>query len=155
MAGKFGYADIRGAITVPIVYDRLINGSAEVTAGLTDGKWQIIGKDGRTITPPCYDTCECLGLGFFFVTLGNEHFTIDKNGRRLPFVIDCLKESIFPDGEYIFWGKTFDREYLPAYRLARKGIIRRDGTSVIPCIYDDLRPSDRVAASGSSPLATA
>lgn len=155
LAGKFGYADIRGAITVPIVYDRLINGSAEVTAGLTDGKWQIIGKDGRTITPPCYDTCECLGLGFFFVTLGNEHFTIDKNGRRLPFVIDCLKESIFPDGEYIFWGKTFDREYLPAYRLARKGIIRRDGTSVIPCIYDDLRPSDRVAASGSSPLATA
>ena len=149
--GKFGYVDLRGTITVPPVYDRLVNGGAEVAAGLKDGKWQIVGMDGRTITPLCYDTCVRLGYGFFFVTLGDEHFTIDRNGRRLPIVIDNLNESIFPDSEYIFWGKAFKCEYLPAYRRARKGIIRRDGTEVIPCIYDDLRPlrpgcGDRIIA---------
>ncbi len=148
---KFGYADIRGTITVPPVYERLVNGEVGVAAGLTGGKWQIIGTDGRTITPPNYDTCTCLGNGFFLVTIEGEHFTLDRNGRRLPFVIDCLKEETFADSEYMLWGKAFQRDFIPAYRLGHKGIIRRDGTLVIPCIYDDLRPlcpgcGDRIIA---------
>lgn len=137
---KFGCADIRGTITVPPIYDRLLDGGGGILAGLTGEKWQIIGSDGRTITPPCYDTCACLGDGFFFVTVESDHFTLDRNGRRLPFVIDCLKENMFADKPYMLWGKAFRHEFIPAYRLGRKGIIRRDGTLVLPCIYDDLRP---------------
>ncbi len=137
---KFGCADLRGTITIPPVYDRLLDGGDGILAGLTGEKWQIIGSDGRTITPSCYDTCACLSKGFFLVTIGDDRFTLDRNGQRLPFVIDCLKEDMFADSPYMNWGKAFHREFIPAYRLGRKGIICHDGTLVLPCIYDDLRP---------------
>lgn len=137
---KLGCADLQGTITVPPVYERLVMSGEGVAAGLIDGKWQIVGTDGKMITPPCYDTCQCLGEGFFLVTVGEERYTVDRLGNRLPFVIDNLDESIWNDENLMDWGKEFEQNYLPAYRLARKGIIRRDGTSVIPCIYDTLYP---------------
>ncbi|RYZ23685.1 MAG: WG repeat-containing protein, partial [Sphingobacteriales bacterium] len=131
---RVGIADINGNIKTPLTLDGIPQGEhweSGFIKGVKNGKYALIGKDGKLLTAPLYDFLDenvddgSKGLTFI-AAKGGRWGVLDAAGSvRVPLVHDTIQQ--------LYAGR------LLILKKGKWGIIDiRSGKTVAPFVYDEI-----------------
>lgn len=131
--GKYGYLDEKLQPVTEFQWDKLTLIEKGVGAGLLNGKWALLDKDGETRTEYIYDDVIIDTYGLcskqqrVFVKQQNAYYMVDKKGETI--------------GELQFENaKPFtDDQYAAVCMNGKWGFVNEDGELIIECTYDDAQ----------------
>ncbi|MCQ4289555.1 WG repeat-containing protein [Pseudomonas stutzeri] len=130
-AGLWGLKDTRENVIVPPSYElepRFSNGLGLVR---TNKKWGFIDHEGTLVIPAIYDKIELPSMGLIGACRGDY-------GNRQCGYIDTSGQTIIAFEYSSAESFTKEQDGLAQVTKGRKhGAIRRDGSVVIPIIYDE------------------
>lgn len=80
-AGKFGYVNEQGKITVPLIYDDAMAFSENSGAVSIGGKWGFVDRNGNEFVKPQYTDVYSFHEGLAVVGQGDDYGFIDSTGK--------------------------------------------------------------------------
>lgn len=125
-AGKWGFIDMDGKISIPCIYDEAISFSDGRAPVCIDDKWGCIDHNGNNIIAFIYDKIFCFRNRVAVVMSGNKRGIIDINGRIIiPIAYDDINNTENPN-------------YFVVEKQGKQGLVNIYGRIIYPCIYERI-----------------
>jgi hypothetical protein len=127
----YGLISKRGELLVQAKYQAIvIDSSSNVVKAKEAGKWGIMNRSGKAITPFIYEEIRLQPYGLFAVKQGSQWYLLDATGR--------VAGSSSYDDIYDFKGL-----YAIVKKQGQAGLINARGSWAIEPMYDSLRMMSR------------
>lgn len=79
-----GIIDKQGRIIIPDIYQEMTISGKDFQCAQKNGKWAVTDKNGKALTPFCYDNIsKCHAEKAAIATSNGNYFLLDKKGRQL------------------------------------------------------------------------
>jgi hypothetical protein len=125
--GKWGYINRQGHEITPFIYQEAGDFDGTVTWIKRDGKYGCINNFGQEVTPPVYDESFYFSNNVFIPSMGESSVSIHMENSLGQFDPSLLSKKPGITGEYAI-----------AKMNGKQGVLKNDGTIVIPFVYDSL-----------------
>lgn len=123
---KYGFANEKGEIVVPIIYDRVFSfyDNKLIKVELA-GKQGFVSQSGQLAIPLVYDSVDGFSDGLAKVSQGGKIGFIDEhNDLVIPFEYDS--------------GWRFNKGFADVEKHKRTGVIDKQNKVIVPFEYDDI-----------------
>ena len=137
--GYYGLVDIKGNIKIPVIYDRLEDAIWDYVVIHKNDKYGISDINGNIVLElGKYDSISTYHDEIFIGYVGGQPIPLDNNFMPYGNLLGLVDYKLFDVFDY----KLFD-DWLPSEKDGKKGIYSKDGTEVLPLIYDDIQAYPR------------
>lgn len=134
---KFGYINSLGEVIIPMIYDYIGEFSSELIVVKIGDKYGFINKNNELVVEAIYDNV--YGFNNGYAKGIKEHddeqkiFIIDKTGKVISKIEKDIVNITDYDNDLLMATKIIDED-------TKLGYINRLGETIIPFIYDDIKP---------------
>ncbi|MCL1866274.1 MAG: WG repeat-containing protein [Oscillospiraceae bacterium] len=126
---KWGFADLKGKVAIPLEYDFVYEFSDGIAGVMKNNKWGAINTKGEVVIPLEYDEMQKFFEGFAGVRKG-------VGGTGKAGIINTKGEIIVPI-EYDYT-VNFSYGYAVVIKDGKRGAVNTKGQLVIPLEYDRM-----------------
>lgn len=132
---RWGLIDTTGTLVVPCEYEatHVTRFDGGLVAWKRNGKYGLIGANGRAVTPFQYDGLDGR-LDYIRVSIGDKYGLLDLSGKE---AVPCVYDSVVPAGSYVSTD-GYAKEGMAQVMLNGKYGFANTSTGelAVPCKYD-------------------
>lgn len=136
--GKYGFVNRHGKLVINTLYDDVLGFSGDLAAVKLNGKWGYIDHHNNVVIPIQYDMAQSFSHDRAIVDKNGKQTYIDVKGHPISnFIYDCTV-SFGNNGLATVGIYTGSSKEINCYDNIKWGSINKQGTVVIPIIYDKI-----------------